>query len=134
MLDLLEAGHSPAEAIAALRAVDRWVDHRQIGIVDAAGRSAAFTGPESTPGAGHETGPGFVAMGNNLVGAGVIASIADFYRASASEPAFGERLMATVEAGSDAGGDGLHSRTDLRIEMANPTPDEGGNAFKPIIP
>ena len=105
MLDLLEAGHSPAEAIAALRAEDR-----RIGIVGAAGRSAAFTGPESTPGAGHETGP------------------------SAAEPAFGERLMATGEAGSDAGGDGLHSRTDLRIEMANPTPDEGGNAFKPIIP
>lgn len=157
-LDLLEADHSPAEAIAALRAVDRWVDYRQIGIVDAAGRSAAFTGPETTPWAGHETGPGFVAMGNNLVGAGVIESIADSYRASAAEPVFEERLMAAVEAGRDAGGqeighlsgglivcgDDPHPRTDLRIEMANPTPDEGGDAvddlrrvfdtFKPLIP
>ena len=157
-LDLLEAGHGPAEAIAALRAEDRWIDHRQIGIVDAAGRSAAFTGSETTLWAGHETGPGFVAMGNNLVGAGVVAAIAESYRASAAEPVFEERLMAAVEAGRDAGGQEIghlsgglivcgadpHPRTDLRIEMANPTPDEGGDAvddlrrvvdaFKPLIP
>ena len=157
-LDLLEAGLSPAEAIAALRAEDRWIDHRQIGIVDAAGWSAAFTGPETTTWAGHETGPGFVAMGNNLVGAGVVAAIAESYRASAAEPVFEERLMAAVEAGRDGGGQEIghlsgglivcgaepHPRADLRIEMANPTPDEGGDAvddlrrvldaFKPLIP
>ena len=157
-LDLLASGHSPAEAIEALRAEDAWIDHRQIGIVDAAGRSAAFTGPKTATWAGHETGPGFVAMGNNLVGEPVVAAIAENYRASVAEPAFEERLMAAVEAGRDAGGqeighlsggmivcgDDAHPRTDLRIEMANPTPKEGGdavddlrrvfNAFKPLIP
>ena len=157
-LDLLEAGHSPAEAIERLKSEDRWIDYRQIGIVDAAGRAAAFTGHETTSWAGHETGDGFVAMGNNLVGAGVVEAIAGSFRASAAEPVFEERLMAAVEAGRDAGGQEIghlsgglivcgaepHPRTDLRIEMANPVPKEGGDAvddlrrvfdaFKPLIP
>jgi uncharacterized Ntn-hydrolase superfamily protein len=52
-LDLLEAVHRPAEAIEVLRAEGPWIDHRQIGIVNAASRSAAFTGPETTRWAGH---------------------------------------------------------------------------------
>ena len=67
-------------------------------------------------------------MGNNLVGAGVVAAIADSYRTSAAEPVFEERLMAAVETGRDGSGEETGHRTVLRIEMAKPTPDEGGDA------
>ena len=156
-LDLLEAGHSPAEVIETLRAQDEWIDYRQIGIVDVMGRSAVFTGDKTNAWTGHETGPGFVAMGNKLVGEHVVAAIAESFRSSAAEPLLEERLMGAIEAGRDAGGQEIghlsggmvvhgndaHPRTDLRIEMANPTPEEGGDAvndlrrvfdaFKPLI-
>jgi uncharacterized Ntn-hydrolase superfamily protein len=157
-LDMLQAGRSPAQVIEALKADDRWIEYRQIGIVDAAGQAAVFTGSETAAWAGHETGPGFVAMGNKLVGQAVVEAIAGSFRSSAAEPLLEERLMAAIEAGRDAGGQevgllsgGLmvcgaeaHPRTDLRVEMANPVPDEGGDAvddlrrvfdaFKPLIP
>ena len=103
-LDLLEAGHSPAEVIETLRAQDEWIDYRQIGIVDVMGRSAVFTGDKTNAWTGHETGPGFVAMGNKLVGEHVVAAIAESFRSSAAEPLLEERLMGAIEAGRDAGG------------------------------
>ena len=43
-LGLLRSGKSPEQMLAALRAADRQEEHRQVGVVDATGRSAAHTG------------------------------------------------------------------------------------------
>src|SRR5882762_4142244 len=74
---VLDALASGLEAEAALRSVlDAEVD-RQIGVVDARGRSAAFTGPETDGWKGHRTGPGFSIQGNMLVGEDTLTAMVD---------------------------------------------------------
>src|SRR3954471_1605254 len=67
-LALLRDGASAEETVAALTSRDDGREHRQLGVVDARGGSATFTGSECFSWAGGLTGPGFAAQGNILVG------------------------------------------------------------------
>jgi uncharacterized Ntn-hydrolase superfamily protein len=157
MLDLLEQGYTAKQTIEALRIRDDHFEWRQIGIVTLAGDVAVHSGQHGKPYTGHVVGENFITMGNNLVGRNVVEDMAAAFQANAGE-LLEERLMRTLEAGSKAGGepkgqlsagimvgDGTQRRprTDLRVEMANPTPEQGGDAvrdlrrivdaFKPMI-
>src|SRR6187431_1086540 len=66
-LALLRDGLDAEEAVARLTAADDGRDHRQLGIVDARGGSASFTGSACLDWAGGVTGQGFAAQGNILV-------------------------------------------------------------------
>jgi uncharacterized Ntn-hydrolase superfamily protein len=55
-LDLMRAGKSADEALAALLQADYNRDVRQVGIVDAEGRTAAWTGARDIEFAGHDVG------------------------------------------------------------------------------
>ena len=77
---------------------------RQLGIVDATGRAAAFTGRDCTGWCGHITGDGFTAQGNMLVGRETIDAMARAARDSHASP-LPERLMLALEAAQQAGGD-----------------------------
>lgn len=63
-----------AEGVSAHDTLNRLLErapgraHRQCGLVDAGGGSAAWTGPEAPSWAGHRTGPGYSVQGNRLVG------------------------------------------------------------------
>lgn len=103
-LKLLREGKSAADALSALMDNDPGRDVRQIGIVDAAGRSAAWSGQGCTPWFGHRTGPNYAVQGNMLVGEATIAAMADAFVASAAL-SLPERLVITLEAGQRAGGD-----------------------------
>jgi uncharacterized Ntn-hydrolase superfamily protein len=97
-------GEAAGAALDAVLAGDAARDVRQIGIVDAAGRSAAFSGAACTDWFGHVTGPGYAIQGNMLAGPGVIASMEKAFVASeASELA--ERMLLALEAAQAAGGD-----------------------------
>ena len=52
----MRSGASAPEALEALLAADPGREVRQVGMVDAAGRSAAFTGARCVAAAGHVTG------------------------------------------------------------------------------
>src|SRR5215470_17951478 len=67
-LALLRDGLSAQETVDRLTADDEGRDHRQLGIVDARGGSASFTGRECMDWAGGLTGPCFAAQGSILVG------------------------------------------------------------------
>lgn len=99
----LESGSSADGALKAIQDYDPYIEYRQIGIVDAHGGVAVHTGPKARPWAGHETGPGYVAMGNVLVGPQVVEGMARTFEASNVED-LEERLLLAVEAGRDAGG------------------------------
>src|SRR5215475_14162497 len=58
-LTLLRDGLSASEVVERLTAADDERDQRQLGVVDASGDSASWTGPECNDWAGHRTGPGF---------------------------------------------------------------------------
>lgn len=103
-LKLLESGLSAREALDRLMADDPGRDVRQLGIVDAAGRSAAYTGRGCVDWAGHIEGDGFSVQGNMLVGGATIEAMAEAAEMSAAFPLH-ERLMAVLEAGQAAGGD-----------------------------
>src|SRR5213592_4283097 len=67
-LALLRSGASAEETVAALTAGDKGRDNRQVGIVDAQGGSATFTGAECYEWAGGLNGSCYAAQGNILVG------------------------------------------------------------------
>ena len=62
----LRAGEAAADVLAGLLAADPGEGVRQVGIVDAVGRTAAHTGARCVEAAGHLTSP--VATGRGLLG------------------------------------------------------------------
>jgi uncharacterized Ntn-hydrolase superfamily protein len=104
ILDRLATGEPALDALNAVMAneVDR--DIRQVGVVDAAGRSAAFTGRATDAWTGHRTDDNLSVQGNMLVGAETVDSMAASFAGSMALE-FSERLMRALEAGQAAGGD-----------------------------
>src|SRR6266516_4225937 len=103
-LALLRAGSSAAGTVAALTAADEGREQRQVGIVDAAGGSATFTGSECFEWAGGLNGPCYAAQGNILVGAGTVQALASTFEATTGRP-LAERLLECLAAAQEAGGD-----------------------------
>src|SRR3954466_15809888 len=103
-LAVLRAGGSAEEAVAQLTEADEDREHRQLGIVDARGRGASFTGAECMDWAGGRTGPGYAAQGNILVSAPTVDALAETFEASAGKP-LAERLLDCLAAAQAAGGD-----------------------------
>jgi len=102
-LELLRCGGSPSETIAALTRDDSHARQRQVGIVDARGRSATYTGAECMPWAGGRAGKNFAAQGNILAGPEVVAALERAFVSTAG--ALADRLVAALRAGQAAGGD-----------------------------
>jgi len=102
-LDLMRAGKSSKQALAALLAADDDRETRQVAMIDHAGEPAVFTGKRCINEAGQVTGKGFSVQGNLLANGKVIQAMADAYQKSPRD--FSERLLEALEAGEDAGGD-----------------------------
>ncbi len=100
---LLAFGHGPAKVVKDLSESDPFFAFRQVAVLDLEGRAAVVTGPRARPWAGEIVGEHFVVTGNVLVGPQVVQAMADAFRASPDAP-LERRLLATVEAGRDAGG------------------------------
>jgi uncharacterized Ntn-hydrolase superfamily protein len=102
-LDLMAGGLSAEETLSKLLSADPDAEHRQVGMVDANGESAAHTGSECFDYAGHYVGEGFTCQGNILTGRNVIEAMAQTYERTAG--ALEDRLLAALLAGDRAGGD-----------------------------
>jgi uncharacterized Ntn-hydrolase superfamily protein len=99
----LEAGASAAEVVRALTGADSGRETRQLGVVDAKGRAAAFTGSKCMEWAGHEVGDGFACQGNILFGPEVVRAMARSYSSTPGDIV--DRLLAALAAGQREGGD-----------------------------
>ena len=102
-LALLENGASPEQAVAILTGDDPQRDYRQVGIIDAQGRTASFTGAQGFAWAGSVQGRNCAAQGNTLAGPEVVESMAQVFEATPGPLAV--RLLAALQAGQAAGGD-----------------------------
>jgi len=102
-LQLLAAGLSAEEALARLVAADEERELRQVGIVDAQGRAAAFTGGECFDWAGHHVATNCACQGNILVSEATVVAMASTFGESSGSLA--DRLLAALVAGQAAGGD-----------------------------
>src|SRR4051812_29595619 len=101
---LLQQGKSAAEVVKTLVGGDDGREHRQLHVMDAAGKIAAHTGRECIDWCGSTGGEGFSVAGNMLAGSRVIDESAKTYAANAAMP-FARRLIAAMKAGEAAGGD-----------------------------
>jgi uncharacterized Ntn-hydrolase superfamily protein len=104
VLDLLEQGRTPAEAIEQAMHGDHNRAIRQVHAVDRHGRTAVWTGDMCVTWCGHETHEHFSVAGNMLADAAVVTSTAATFGAQASLP-LPERLLAALDRGQEAGGD-----------------------------
>jgi uncharacterized Ntn-hydrolase superfamily protein len=116
-LALLRSGASAEETVAELTAADEGRDHRQVGVVDAKGGSATFTGAECYEWAGGLNGPCYAVQGNILIGAATVQALASTFEATANRP-LAERLLECLSAAQTAGGDrrGQQSAALLVVE------------------
>src|SRR5476649_2378389 len=116
-LELLREGLVATEVVQRLTDADDGRDHRQLGVVDATGGSATYTGAECMDWAGGLTGPCFAAQGNILVSAKTVDALASTFLATERSP-LAERLIACLAAAQNAGGDrrGQQSAALLVVE------------------
>jgi uncharacterized Ntn-hydrolase superfamily protein len=102
-LELLGAGRSASEVVEQLTGADEGRDERQLGVVDAEGRAATFTGQKCMDWAGGRAGEGYCCQGNILTGAGVVDDMATAFERAEGDLA--TRLLEALAAGDRAGGD-----------------------------
>jgi uncharacterized Ntn-hydrolase superfamily protein len=124
-LELLERGATAEEALTVVLRGDPGSAQRQVGIVDARGNAASWTGESCFAWAGSRvgregaepaasgtgaggigavlTGRGYAVQGNILVSAATVDAMARAFETTRGE--LGDRLLAALVAGGEAGGD-----------------------------
>ena len=104
-LEALGNGLSANEALEWLLKGDEQRNARQIQLVDAEGRSSAWTGGECNGFAGHLCGENFSVAGNWLENPAVLQAMAETFRDSNPSWKIGRRVLSALAAGEAAGGD-----------------------------
>lgn len=130
LLDLLEKGVGPKEALDRLVAADPDRERRQVGVIAIDGRSAQWTGKgqygaEARGDWVFETaGPTYAVQGNSLVSPDVVKAVAAAFAASEGAPRhLADRLIEALDAGQRLGGDGRHGETQsAAVLVADPRP------------
>ncbi len=122
-LEMMADGLSAQETLKRLLVDDPQRETRQVGLVDAQGRAATFTGAECHPWAGGQTGPGFAVQGNILTGAEVVAAMEQAFLQTTGE--LPQRLWQVLLAGDRAGGD-RRGRQSAAIYVVKPHGGYGG--------
>jgi len=103
-LRLMAEGKTADAALERVIREDPGREVRQLGMVDARGGSATFSGRDCTDWFGGVNGPGFAAQGNMLIRGETVSAMAQAFE-SGHDLDLGERLMRALEAGQAAGGD-----------------------------
>ena len=102
LLDEL-AGAAAPDALAALVAREPTAAYRQLTVVDAQGRTAAFSGEHTLGLHASAQGDGAVAAGNLLASDAVPTAMVEAF--ASAGPTFGDRLVAALRAAGQAGGE-----------------------------
>jgi uncharacterized Ntn-hydrolase superfamily protein len=102
-LALLGEGRDPREALDELLAADENREVRQVAFVDANGATAAHTGSQCIPHAGHLSDTNVSVQGNMLRSADVWPAMREAFDGTAGTLA--EQLLAALDAAEAAGGD-----------------------------
>jgi uncharacterized Ntn-hydrolase superfamily protein len=103
-LTLLREGLSADEVVERLVAADEGREERQLGVVDARGNGATYTGSRCLDWAGGRVGDGYAAQGNILVSQETVDALAETFEGSTGRP-LAVRLLDALAAAQAAGGD-----------------------------
>lgn len=124
MRDRFLEGVSPQDMLTGLAAFDSQHQSRQYGIVDTTGRAATFTGTAAGSWKGGRTGSigtiVYAVQGNVLSGAPVVDRAVEAIETTPGDLA--AKLMASMEAARNYGGDGRCSCSSSAPESCGPTP------------
>jgi len=123
-LQQMADGESAERTLQALVAADPGRGMRQVGIIDAAGRPATYTGADCFDWAGGALGKHCAVQGNILVGPEVVAHMAAAFEAAKGE--LPNRLLAALLAGDRAGGD-RRGRQSAALLVVKPSGGYGGH-------
>jgi uncharacterized Ntn-hydrolase superfamily protein len=102
-LDLMEGGMRAEEAVAEVKKRGRFIEYRQVLVVDREGGTAIHSGPNSLGIWAEAQGANVASAGNLLANDGVPQAIVDGFLASSGH--LGDRLIAAMRAGLAAGGE-----------------------------
>ena len=124
LLTMIAEGEDPAEALKSALSGDSLAHRRQVALISINGKSAQHTGFATNPWTGHRSGNNYVAQGNGLVGAEVLAAVsASFESTARSGRHLGDRLIEALYAGQLAGGDQRKGRIQsAALRVADPRP------------
>jgi len=122
-LEMMASGASAKDTLAKLIMDDAGRDLRQVGLVDAKGHAATFTGSGCFPWAGGVTGKGYAIQGNILASAKVVPAMEKKFLAIQGD--LPSRLYAALLAGDRAGGD-KRGRQSAAIYVVKPNGGYGG--------
>jgi uncharacterized Ntn-hydrolase superfamily protein len=103
-LELMAAGKGAEEALSSLLRSDQKAETRQVAMVDSSGRVSVHTGQKCIPFAGHTKGENYSCQANLMSNGRIWGAMDEAYRKN-SDLQFPERLVATLEAAEEAGGD-----------------------------
>ena len=128
-LERLAKGQSARETVDALTKADANRRLRQLGIVDAKGRSASFTGSGCKHWAGHIEKPNFCAQGNILTGEEVVRSMVSGYEQARKNTGTGlcDWLALALMEGQKAGGDSRGRQSAALLVVRKNGGYAGGN-------
>jgi uncharacterized Ntn-hydrolase superfamily protein len=104
MLDLMAAGRTAPDALAAVASDEPHIAFRQLTAVDTGGGTASFSGDRTLGTNAAVERDGAVAAGNLLASPGVPAAMLEAFASAAGEH-LAERLVRALEAGLAAGGE-----------------------------
>lgn len=105
LLDRLEAGEGPREALDQLLRADAAARFRQVAVIDGRGSVATHTGDGCIAFAGHTTGDGFSVQANMMASPDVWPAMHAAYGATAPDAPLARRLLAALRGAESAGGD-----------------------------
>lgn len=118
----LRRGASAGPALEELVAADPAREIRQVGLVDATGHAAAWTGGRCVPAAGHLTADGVAVQANMMERATVWPAMLSAFSRTSGELA--DRLLAALRAAESEGGD-IRGRQSA-VLLVSGRPDEPG--------
>ncbi len=102
-LELLKVGLSVQQTLDHLIRDDNGRKTRQVGIIDASGNAANYTGEDCHEWAGAVSGKNYTAQGNILAGEAVVKAMGKAFETTEGELA--DKLVAALFAGQEKGGD-----------------------------
>ena len=136
-LGLLALGADADQAVAVLRASNRFMEFRQVLVVDAAGRAAIHSGPQALGTWGEANAENVACGGNLLADKGVPAAMVQAFLGATGH--LGDRLLVSMRAALAAGGEAGPVRSagmklvrdvawpvaDLRVDWSEECPIAG---------
>ena len=104
MLDYLEQGLSAQQSIDKVVEGRKFIEYRQLVLVDSKGNSASYTGSKTLGTNAVSQGDGCIAAGNLLSSSKVVQAMKDSFSFNINLH-LAERLLIALQAGVDAGGE-----------------------------